>query len=66
MNEFKQQPWMGPELQRRGRWDTHKEAMATILSAASVTTLSYEEAAMIYARARGFIVDDAELMGQRP
>jgi len=59
---WKPQRWMGPEQLSRQRDDTHEEAMTTILSAAGVCTLSYEEVAVGYARARGFIRDDAEMM----
>lgn len=59
---WKPQRWMGPIQLARKRDDTHEEAMTTILKAAGVTTLSYEEAALCYARARGFIRDDAEMM----
>lgn len=56
------QRWMGPSQLARQRDDTHEEAMSTILAAAGVTTLSYEEVALGYARARGFIRDDADTM----
>lgn len=66
MSEWKIQPWMGEYQKRRGRWDTHDEALDTISSAGSVTTLSYEEAALCYARSRGFIVDGADLLCASP
>lgn len=59
---WKPQRWMGPIQLARKRDDTHEEAMTTMLSAARVCSLSYEEAALGYARARGFIRDDAEMM----
>jgi len=59
---WKPQRWMGPIQLERKRDDTHEEAMTMIVSAAGVCTLSYEEAALGYARARGFIRDDASTM----
>lgn len=56
------QRWMGPEMTARGRDDTHDEAMSTLISAHSVAFLSLEETALGYARARGFIRDDASTM----
>ena len=42
---------------------THNEAMDLIRRAASVTTLSYEEAVAIYLRARGILIDGQEMLG---
>lgn len=42
---------------------THNEAMDLIRRAASVTTLSYEEAVAIYLRARGILMDGQEMLG---
>ncbi len=59
---WRRQPWMGPNEPER--WLTHDEAMKLIHDAASVCVLRYEESVMIYTRARGFIVDDAESLGE--
>lgn len=59
---WRPQPWHGEVYLARKRDDTHEEAIMTIMSAASVTTLSYEEAVLGYCRARGYIRDDAKKM----
>lgn len=59
---WRPQPWHGQDYLQRKRDDTHEEAIQTIMSAASVATLSYEEAVLGYCRARGYIRDDAEMM----
>lgn len=59
---WRKQPWMTEDDWNGGRWMTHEEALGTIRDAASVSTLSYEEAVLVYARGRGFIVDDAPMM----
>jgi len=63
---WRKQPWMSVEDWNSRKWLDHDGAMQTILDAASVTTLSYQEAALIYARGRGFIVDDARMMADPP
>lgn len=63
---WRKQPWMSKDDWNGGRWLSHEEAMQTIFDAASVSTLSYEEAALVYARGRGFIVDDARMMASPP
>jgi hypothetical protein len=46
---------------------SHNEAMETIIAAAKMSTLSYEEAVACYLRARGILNDNAEyLAGPMP
>lgn len=59
MARWKRQRWMGPSTIEKRRWDTHEEAVRLLNDLGSVVTLTYEEAALIYSRARGLIVDDA-------
>lgn len=62
MYAFEPQQWMGPDDLLRKRWHSHSGAMNLIRDVLTVTTLSYEECALIYARGRGFIRDNAPLM----
>lgn len=62
MYAFEPQQWMGQKDLERKLWYSHDGAMNLIADVCTVTTLSYEECVLIYARGRGFIRDDAPIM----
>lgn len=60
MYGFERQQWMGD--QEINRWYSHDGALKLIGNTLTVTVLSYEEAVLLYVRARGFIRDNAPTM----